>query len=240
MPYAGCRSIGDVFNRLHAARHGVTVSKTWVNGLVRTHRYEIEVLRRGLKHRKPHPVPRNQVWGLDLTGKQDLNGDVQPILGIVDHGTRRALALGAPSNKSTWTLLGHLFLAIGKYGKPRSVRTDNESMFHSHVWRTVLRLAGIRHQLTVPGCPWMNGRVERFFGTLKAKLDQIEVVSREALSECLGEFGAWYNHVRPHQHLNGLTPVEAWNGIDPYARKPKQVLFFEAWGGLLTGFYLRR
>jgi putative transposase len=60
------------------------------------------------------------------------------------------------------------------------------------------------------------------------------------LADCLGDFATWYNHVRPHQHLGGQTPVEAWDGIDPYARKPKQVLFFDSWGGLLTGFYLRR
>ena len=50
----------------------------------------------------------------------------------------------------------------------------------------------------------------------------------------------WYNHVRPHQHLCGQTPVEAWDGIDPYARVPKQVRHFNAWDGLLRGLYLRR
>ena len=49
------------------------------------------------------------------------------------------------------------------------------AMFRSVAFRITLWLAGIRHQLTVPGCPWQNGRIERLFGTLKAKLDRIEV-----------------------------------------------------------------
>jgi len=46
--------------------------------------------------------------------------------------------------------------------------------------------------------------------------------------------------VRPHQNLGGLTPAEAWSGIDPYAAAPKQAIWFEGWGGMLTGYYLRR
>ena len=70
-------------------------------------------------------------------------------------------------------MLGHLFLAIGRFGRPRAVRPDNGGCFTSGVVTAVLGLAGIRHQRTEPGCPWMNGRIERFFGTLKAKLDTL-------------------------------------------------------------------
>lgn len=71
--------------------------------------------------------------------------------------------------------------------------------------------------------PWQNGRVERFFGTLKAKLNLWGVDSGEQLDLALGDFRDWYNHVRPHQHLGGRTPAEAWLRIDPYATAPKGV-----------------
>jgi len=40
--------------------------------------------------------------------------------------------------------------------------------------------------------------------------------------------------------LHGLTPAEAWRGIDPYRSAPRAVERFSAWDSLLTGFYLRR
>jgi transposase InsO family protein len=239
MSEAGCRTIEQFFNHLYAVRRRTTVSKSHVAYTVRNHRYEIEVLRQELKHRIPRALAKNALWAMDLTGKATLDGGVHAILGIEDHGTRRLLALAIPENKRAWTLLGHFFLAIGRFGKPRAIRTDNESTFRGALFRITLWFAGIRSQFTVPGCPWQNGRVERLFGTLKAKLDRIEVENRAALNDLLAEFGFFYNHVRPHQHLTGRTPEETWRRIDPYAAAPKSVQWFEAWGGLLQDYCLR-
>jgi transposase InsO family protein len=115
------------------------------------------------------------------------------------------------------------------------VRTDNEAVFTSRLFRFALWMLG-RTELH---CPWQNGRVERFFGTLKEKLDRWQIDSLEQLGQALGDFRAWYNHVRPHQHLGGRTPAEAWAGIDPYAAAPTSASYFSAWDGMLTGFYLR-
>ena len=240
MPDGGCRAIANIFNRRFAAGRKVTVGKSFVAETIRRHRYEIEIMRRKLKHRVPRPIPRNLVWGLDLTGKSDVTGKLHNIFGLVDHGSRALLSLAALPNKCSWTLLGYLFLSIGKYGKPRAIRTDNEAVFASRLFRAVLFLLGIRHQKSDPGCPWQNGRIERFFGTLKGKLDRLEVVSFDALNLGLGEFGFWYNQVRPHQHLGGATPAEAWSGVNPFAAKIKSEYWFEAWEGLLQGYYLRR
>jgi hypothetical protein len=95
------------------------------------------------------------------------------------------------------------------------------------------------HQRSDPGCPWQNGRIERLFGTLKQKLDQWEVAGFAALNVSLGEFCFFYNFVRPHQNLGGRTPAEAWAGINPFAAKIKNEYGFEAWDGLLQGYYLR-
>jgi hypothetical protein len=76
--------------------------------------------------------------------------------------------------------------------------------------------------------------------TLKGKLDQLEVADFTSLEQALILFRCWYNAIRPHQHLQGRTPQEAWHGVDPYRQAPKSVHRFEAWDGLLTGYYLRR
>ncbi len=133
--------------------------------------------------------------------------------GAVGVARRLPVTLAALPNKCSWTLLERLFLAIGKYGKPRAVRTDNEACFTSRLFCTLLKLTSIHHQRSELHCPWQNGRIERLFETLKQKLDQWEVVSFAALDASLVEFGFFYNFVRPHQHLQGRTSHEAWHGI---------------------------
>ena len=103
-----------------------------------------------------------------------------------------------------------------------------------------LFLLGIRHQQTDLHCPWQNGRVERFFGTLKERMNQLAVTSFDALNSALGEFRFFYNHVRSHQNLAGATPAEAWAEVNPHITRFKQEYWFEVWDGLLQGYYLRR
>lgn len=119
------------------------------------------------------------------------------------------------------------------------IRTDNEAVFTSRCLRAGLAVLGIRHQTIDLACPWQNGRVERFFGTLKAKLDQWAVDSLAELNAALGQYRLWYNHIRPHQALDGRTPAEAWAGEITLPRF-RQAYWFEAWDGLLQGYYLRR
>lgn len=240
MPHDGCRKVADCFNRRFELTRQMTVGKTCVADTLRKYHYELAILRRQIKNAKPKAVPKNLVWALDLTGKTTLDGQTRMILGIIEHASRAALALEAVRSKSSWTMLGKLVAAVKRYGKPNIIRTDNEAIFTSRVFKLALFLLGIRHQTTDLHCPWQNGQVERFFGTLKTSLNQLIVSSFDALNSALGEFRFFYNHVRPHQNLAGATPAEAWAGVDPCATKYKQEYWFEAWEGLLTGYYLRR
>lgn len=219
MPHAGCRAIADCFNRRYAKPRAMTVGKTYVADTIRRHLYAIAMRRRAIKNAKPRRVPKNFVWAVDLTGKVTLDGKITFILGILEHASRAAVCLEALHSKSSAALIGKLIENIGRYGKPRHIRTDNESVLTSKSFRLALALLGIGHQRSDPGCPWQNGRVERFFGTLKDRLDQITVDSFDALCAALREFRAYYNHVRPHQNLGGATPAEAWAGVGPYTAK---------------------
>lgn len=189
--------------------------------------------------RNPNLTPSTLTWGIDLTGKTNTLGCLHFMFGIIDHGSRALLHLQAPHNKTSRTLLACLLEVIRIYGKPKIIRTDNEAIFTSRMFRRGLKLLGIRHQLTDPGCPWQNGRIERLFGTLKQKLDQWQVSNMAQLNCDLQIFRYWYNHIRPHQNLDGKTPAEVWSGINPYAKPPKQEQWFEAWDGLLAGYWLR-
>jgi len=236
-PHLSCRDISNIFNRLHAATRNMTVGKTYVSEIIKRHAYEIAAVRRRMRGRKNKPGPKNRIWGVDLTGKAAV-GWQYSILGIVDHGTRLNLRLDALPDKRSLTLLFAIARACLRYGRPKVIRTDNEAIFTSRRFRFGLALLGIRHQTTELHCPWMNGRIERFFGTLKQKLDHWKVPDRKALDTSLAEFRFWYNAVRPHQSLYGRTPAEVWCGHDIYRQAPKAAYRFDAWDGLLSGVYL--
>ena len=235
----GCRKIADIFNRRFAGKKQMTVSRTYVNETIRKHKYEIQVLRKKIKNRRPKGVPKNFVWGMDLTGKKDSLGNLHDMLGIVEHKSRQCLSLTALKDKASITILRTLLTVIEHYGKPKFIRTDNEAVFTSWLFRFSLWFIGIRHQTIDKCCPWQNGRIERFFGTLKEKLDQWQVSNKEQLEGALVQFRFWYNHIRPHQNLRGKTPAEVWNGKDIFTKGYKQEYWFEAWDGLLTGYYLK-
>ena len=231
MPNDGCRKIASSFNRRFGDKE--TVSKTWVYNTIKKQQHEILLLRKKLKNKKPHPHPINQTWGMDITVKFDLDKKQHHILGIVDHGSRANLYLQTITNKTRIKLLRCLLDTIEKYGKPEAIRTDNEAVFTSRLFKFGLWILGIKHQKTDVGSPWQNGRIERFFGTLKEKLNQIDVLDCGHLNLHLRDFRFFYNHVRTHQNIDNRTPAEVWSG-NGFKRT---AYFYSAWGGLLQGFW---
>jgi len=220
MPQAGCRTIAHQFNRRFAAKRQMTVGKTYVANTIRRNQYLIYEARRRLKHRVPRPMPRNRIWGCDLMTKTDQCGQPHLALAIVDHASRACLSLQALPDKSSLRLLRELVEAVKRYGRPQYLRTDNEAVFLSQCFRLGLWMLGIRHQRTEPGCPWQNGRVERFIGTVKRALQHEALTDDTDVERTLATIRTWYNHDRPHDHLHGRTPAEVWAGLDVFTAKP--------------------
>lgn len=192
-PDAGCRVIAEIFNRQFAER-GVTVGKTYVAGVLRRSKYDIVLLRRTVKHRIPRALARNRTWALDLTGKTDLTGRQHILLGLLDHGIRACLELISLPDKRSLTILRAVISTFRRYGLPARIRVDNEICLNSRLMRGALALVGVRLQTIELHCPWQNGRIERFFGTLKQNLDAISVAHGNELAFKLSAFRTWYNH----------------------------------------------
>jgi putative transposase len=163
----------------------------------------------------------NRVWAIDITEHRVEPHTPQPLLGILDHGSRRMLTLHALRVRSSITILRLLLDAIEHYGKPKAVRTDNETIFTSWVFAFALQWLGIRHQRTLPHCPWMNGRIERAWSTFKQVLRVCQIPDDIALQATLNLLREVYNQRRPHQSLSGYTPNEAWKILIEKKRKPK-------------------
>ena len=242
------RAVGRTFNRLYAQKYGVSVGSSFTCEFLKSHAVQVLRLRRELKARPPRIVPICHTWAMDLTFFTDDVKCTRASLGILDHGSRALLCLQTLVKRNSWTLLGYLCLAIGRYGKPRKLRTDNEAVFNSFVFKSFLHLAGIQKQTTNVHSPWQNGRMERLFGTLKPVLHQLRISGKVQLQNALDEFRVFYNHCRPHFNLNSQTPAQVWyKQADKGKRKqPKrkvvgnenhEPVFVQAFDGLLHGVY---
>ena len=117
----------------------MSVGKSFVHGVFQRHDFQIQVLRKKIKNARPRPIPRNLIWGMDLTGKMDIQGNLLMLLGILEHQSRANLFLQALPIKSSMQLLISLLQTIKRFGRPKIVRTDNEAVFTSYLFKTVLR-----------------------------------------------------------------------------------------------------
>ncbi|PUE06754.1 hypothetical protein B9Z51_12475 [Limnohabitans sp. T6-5] len=240
MTHAGCRAVAHTFNRLHP---DMSVGKTFVAELIASHQLEIADLRRQIRSAKPRTVAINHAWAMDMTFFTDGQKVCHAAIGMIDHGSRLALRLQVLTRRCSWSILGHLCLAIAQHGKPRKLRTDNEAVFNSWVFNGFLKLASIQHQTTQKHAPWQNGRIERLFGTLKPLLRQLVIPGSSALQTAFDEFKIFYNHARPHQNLQGLTPAEHFAGLRPTDLRQmpvKESTEVQALAGLMRGYWIRR
>jgi len=97
------------------------------------------------------------------------------------------------------------------------VLTDNGPEFgpkgskkkDEHPFERMLMELGVKHRYTRPYRPQTNGKVERFWRTLNEDLiDGTYFESDDHFEKELMEYLLYYNQERPHQGIEGKTPVE--------------------------------
>ncbi|MCS4308605.1 hypothetical protein M2404_002963 [Rheinheimera pacifica] len=229
----GAGKVAELFNQRYG-HNGDSVSKTFVYYQIKNQQYQIRILRRNIRNKPPGTTPVNQAWGMDLT-TVTLNKRQKLLLGIVDHGSRLNLKLQQLKSKHSAAIMLEVVQTIRHFGFPKFIRTDNEACFNSWWLNSCLKLLGIKHQTTNIASPWMNGRIERFFGTLKEKFRQLDFNHCHLQTE-LDIYRVWYNSIRTHSNLGGLTPTEVWRGKQN--TNAEQAKWVSAWQGVLCGYYM--
>jgi len=106
----------------------------------------------------------------------------------------------------------------GEYGiRFEEIISDNGPEFgqrqsqskQNHPFERLLMEMGIRHRYTQPYRPQTNGKVERFWRTLKEDLiEGTDFDSPEELGDELIQYMLYYNQQRPHQGIGGKTPAD--------------------------------
>ncbi|OLZ39215.1 transposase [Natrinema saccharevitans] len=85
--------------------------------------------------------------------------------------------------------------------------SDAEFLVDQFGYRTALARLGLSGQVNYTD----RNPIEKWFHTLKMRIDRFHnswVGSRSSVREWLEQFMHYYNHQRPHQALDGKTPIE--------------------------------
>ena len=167
---AGCRAIANIFNSRFENHKSTpeTISKSFVANTLKNYLYDIQIIRRNIKSKPAHAIPFNKVWGINLTFINE-----KPILGVIEHNSRKCLSLVILKDKPSITILRKLLDILGHHPKPKFIRSDNEICFNSKLIKFGLWFLGIKKQTIDKHSPWQNGRIERFYGTLKSTIKSL-------------------------------------------------------------------
>ena len=144
------------------------------------------------------------------------------LLGVLDDYSR-ACWVELMEDKKSLTVMFAALKAFNmlkhRYGiEIESVMTDNGAEFGSgkntknkeeHPFERLLMEMEMKHIYTKSYRPQTNGKIERFWKTLKEDFTEDSLFNdKEDLKNELLGFIAYYNEHRPHSSLNGKTPKE--------------------------------
>jgi putative transposase len=96
--------------------------------------------------------------------------------------------------------------------RPRII-SDNGPQFIAKDFKEFIRICGMTHVKTSPYYPQSNGKMERWFKTLKGECIRVKTpLSLEDARRLVAEFVAHYNTVRLHSAIGYVTPVDKLAG----------------------------
>ena len=164
-------------------------------------------------------LPGHRVLGRSTESKRDRPG-LGPVYlhGCVDDHSRYAYVEEHPDQRAETVAafmrraLDH-FAALG-VEPPEAVMSDNGNPYRSRVFAEELARVGARQILTPPYTPRWNGKVERFFQTLKREWAYAHAWPNSARrSRALASFVRYYNRRRPHSSLGDRPPISRVHNV---------------------------
>lgn len=158
-------------------------------------------------HKKIVVTKPNHLWSIDLTTVHILGVFPIYILGVIDHFSRKVVCLSSTLHPTAEWAVHELKTVFSSFGIPRAIITDNGSIFVSGLFRSFLALKSAAHIRTAVRHPQTNGKIERFFQSLKHEfLCLFFLTSKRRLDGILSEYLLYYNRYRLHEAIEGQTP----------------------------------
>jgi putative transposase len=190
-----------------------TINRKRVHRLWKHARLQVKrTVRRRARRNRPPPQAAaypNHVWAYDFVEDQALDGSVLRILTLMDEFTREGLDIDVASSSSAERVIGRLEELVALHGAPAYLRSDNGSEFVAMAVQLWLVQRQIRTLYIDPGCPWQNGKEERFNGSVRDECLNLHLfTSVSDASRRLTSYRHHDNEERPHSALGYQTRLE--------------------------------
>jgi len=174
------------------------------------------------KIKRNPPKPRffessapNKMWQSDIMRFRIKTGVYGWLIGFIDDYSRYITGLGVYLGQTSENVLEVYRRAVGEYGKPDELLTDNGRQYTNWRGKTAfekeLGRDRVHHFRSAPHHPQTLGKIERFWKTIHEEfLVRAEFTAIESAQERIAYWVKYYNHQRPHQSLEGLCPADRY------------------------------
>jgi len=155
------------------------------------------------------PDNPGEMWSMDFMNDVLTNQRKFRTLNVIDDFNREAIAIEVAHSMPAVRVTGILEQVICEQGKPQCIRVDNGPEFISKEFTTWCKDNHIEIRYTQPGRPMQNGYIERFNRSFRESIldaylfddiTQVQLLAEEWVND--------YNSKRPHEALEGKTPLE--------------------------------
>jgi transposase InsO family protein len=168
-----------------------------------------------------------ELWQSDIT-YLDVPWSRKPLylVAFLDDFSRYVVSAGIFTNQKQDIVIEAFSEAVLRFGKPKEVLTDQGRQYFT--WRgknefqRLLQREGVAHVVARAHHPQTVGKCERFWETIQGELWESVRGKVRDLADArarLSHFLAHYNHFRPHQGLEGLTPADRFFGASSEVRR---------------------
>lgn len=147
---------------------------------------------------------KNDLWHIDITKFSIKHIGKLYIIAIIDNFSRKIVAIGVYKRQIAENVVA-LFKQAVTHSKPKAVLTDNGKQFTSNLFEMFCETNKIQHRRTRPYNPKCNGKIERWFKTLKKELREHWFESSEQFEQTVQRFVEEYNN-KPKWVLKWKTP----------------------------------
>ena len=200
----------------------VLPSRTTIHNILRRHDL---VPKRRRRARRWHPgrpdaaadVP-NRSWSADFKGEfRTRDGRYCYPLTVQDMHSRFLLDCRGRIDVSIDGVIPVFTRLFRRFGLPERIRTDNGTPFASNALGRLSRLSvwfvqlGIMPDLIEPASPQQNGKHENMHLVLKRRTTRPPRSNMRTQQRAFRDFQAEFNHIRPHEALDGAVPADFYS-----------------------------